>query len=172
MTSYKELLNKVTTFIFDVDGVLTNGCVSLFNNEMVRALSSRDAYALQYASKMGYNIFIITGGNSTQVKDRLLDLGCHEVLLCSSVKLNSYNELKKKYNFSDEQVLYMGDDIPDYEVMKTVGIATCPQDAAVEIKAISHYQSPFNGGDKCVRDVIEQTMRVQGKWFTKEAFSW
>lgn len=172
MTSYKELLNKITTFIFDVDGVLTNGSVALFNNEMARTLSSRDAYALQYARKMGYNILIITGGNSIQVKDRLLELGCNEVVLSSSIKLNTYNELKKKYNFSDNQALYMGDDIPDYEVMKTVGVAACPQDAAVEIKAISHYQSPYDGGDKCVRDVIEQTLRVQGKWFTEEAFSW
>lgn len=172
MTSYKELLNNITTFIFDVDGVLTNGSVALFDNEMVRTLSSRDAYAMQYARKMGYNILIITGGNSTRVKDRLLELGCNEVILSSSIKLNTYNELKKKYNFSDKQALYMGDDIPDYEVMKTVGLATCPQDAAIEIKAISHYQSPYNGGDKCVRDVIEQTLRVQGKWFTKDAFSW
>jgi len=172
MKSYKELLNEITTFIFDVDGVLTNGSVSLFNNEMVRTLSSRDAYAMQYASKMGYDILIITGGNSTQVKDRLLELGCNEVILSSSIKINTYNELKKKYGFSDSQALYMGDDIPDYQVMKTVGLAACPQDAVVEIKAISHYQSPYNGGDKCVRDVIEQTLRVQGKWFTKDAFSW
>jgi 3-deoxy-D-manno-octulosonate 8-phosphate phosphatase (KDO 8-P phosphatase) len=172
MTSYKEQLNKITTFIFDVDGVLTNGNVMLFNDDVVRTLSSRDAYAIQYASKMGYNIFIITGGNSIQVKERLLELGCHEVILASSTKINSYNLLKEKYNFSDDQVLYMGDDIPDYEVMKTVGLATCPQDAAMEIKAISHYQSPYNGGDKCVRDVIEQTLRVQDKWFKKEAFTW
>lgn len=172
MTSYKEKLNDITTFIFDVDGVLTNGDVTLFNNEMVRTFSSRDAYALQYASKMGFNIFIITGGNSNQVKERLLELGCHEVILSSSTKLKSYNELKSKYNFTNDQTLYMGDDIPDYEVMSTVGFAACPQDAAVEIKAISHYQSPFNGGDKCVRDVIEQTLRVQNKWFTKEALTW
>lgn len=172
MTSYKEQLNNITTFIFDVDGVLTNGSITIYNNEMVRTLSSRDGYALQYASKMGYNVFVITGGNSIQVRERLLELGCTEVILSSSIKIDSYNQLKAKYNFSDNQALYMGDDIPDYEVMKIVGLATCPQDAAAEIKAISHYQSPYNGGDKCVRDVIEQTLRVQDKWFTKEAFSW
>ncbi|MDP4797565.1 MAG: HAD hydrolase family protein [Crocinitomicaceae bacterium] len=172
MTSYKEKLNKITTFIFDVDGVLTNGNVILFNNEMVRTFNSRDAYAIQYASKMGYEIFIITGGNSTQVKERLTELGCREVVLSSSTKLDSYTRLKSMYEFSDEEVLYMGDDIPDYEVMSQVGLATCPQDAVIEIKSICHYQSPYNGGDKCVRDVIEQTLRVQGKWFTQEAFTW
>lgn len=172
MTSYKEQLNKINTFIFDVDGVLTNGNVMLYNDEVIRTLSSRDAYALQYASKMGYKIFIITGGNSNQVKVRLLELGCHEVILASSTKIDSYNQLKEKYNFSDDQALYMGDDIPDYQVMTTVGLATCPQDAVMEIKSISHYQSPYNGGDKCVRDVIEQTLRVQDKWFKEEAFTW
>ena len=117
-------------------------------------------------------IFIITGGNSNQVKVRLLELGCHEVILASSTKIDSYNQLKEKYNFSDDQALYMGDDIPDYQVMTTVGLATCPQDAVMEIKSISHYQSPYNGGDKCVRDVIEQTLRVQDKWFKEEAFTW
>ena len=172
MTSYKEKLNKITTFIFDVDGVLTNGNVILFNNEMLRTFNSRDAYAIQYASKMGYKIFIITGGNSTQVKERLTELGCREVILSSSTKLDGYARLKSTYEFSDEEVLFMGDDIPDYEVMSKVGLAACPQDAAIEIKAISHYQSPYNGGDKCVRDVIEQTLRVQDKWFKKEAFTW
>lgn len=172
MTSYKEQLNKVTTFIFDVDGVLTNGSVMLFQDEVIRTLNSKDGYALQYASKMGYRILIITGGNSIQVKERLINLGCNEVILSSSNKIESYNQLKTKYNFMDDEVVYMGDDIPDYEVMKTVGLATCPQDAAMEIKAICHYQSPYNGGEKCVRDIIEQTLRVQGKWFQKEAFSW
>lgn len=172
MTSYKEQLNKVTTFIFDVDGVLTDGSVMLFQDEVIRTLNSRDGYAIQYASKMGYRILIITGGNSIQVKERLLNLGCAEVILSSSNKIEVYNQLKSKYNFMDDEVVYMGDDIPDYEVMKTVGLATCPQDAAVEIKNISHYQSPFNGGKNCVRDIIEQTLRVQGKWFQKDAFHW
>lgn len=172
MTSYKEQLPKITTFIFDMDGVLTNGKVYLINEDMVRSFSSRDAYAIQYAIKMGFKVFIITGGRSIQVKDRLLELGCHEVILSSSHKLESYEALKSNYAFSDDQVLYMGDDIPDYAVMNRVGLAACPQDAAMEIKAVSHYQSPFNGGENCVRDVIEQTLRVQNKWFTEEAHSW
>lgn len=163
--SYKELLPFITTFIFDVDGVFTDGGVNILTDEAVRTLNSRDGYALRHASKLGYNIFVISGGNSKALKERLLINGVKDVILDSADKIKAYEALKSKFNFSDEETLYMGDDIPDYQVMKTVRVATCPQDAAVEIKAISHYQSPFNGGRHCVRDVIEQTLRVQGKWF-------
>lgn len=172
MISYKEKLNKITTFIFDVDGVLTDGAVLLIEKEVVRTLSSKDGYALQYASKKGYNIFIITGGYSISVKERLENLGALEVVLKANNKLSHYNRLKQDYGFQDDEVLYMGDDIPDYEVLKKVGVSTCPQDAAVEIKGICDYQSPFGGGKHCVRDVIEQTLRVQKKWFDKSAFDW
>lgn len=172
MISYKEKLNHVTTFIFDVDGVLTDGSVSLFQGEFVRTLNSRDGYAMQYAAKMGYKIFIITGGTSEAVRDRLENLGCTEVVLRAKHKLESYKKLKEKYSFNDEEVAYMGDDIPDYHVLKTVGVATCPQDAAVEIKAICDYQSPYPGGRHCARDIIEQTLRVQNKWFSEDAFEW
>jgi len=172
MKSYKEKLNAVTTFIFDVDGVFTDGSVMLLNDEVVRTLSSRDGYALQYASKLGYRILIITGGNSEAVKVRLTNLGATEVRLEAKNKLVVYEDLKKKYKFTDEEALYMGDDIPDYQVMKLVQVSTCPQDAAVEIKEIADYQSPVKGGKGCVRDVIEQTLRVQGKWFSDAAFEW
>lgn len=170
--SYKLSLPAITTFIFDVDGVLTDGTVQLFNNEVVRTLNSKDGYALQYAAKMNYNIFIITGSDSQAVKVRLLESGAKEVILQAVNKVNVYEELKAKYKFTDKEVLYMGDDIPDYNLMKKVGVATCPQDAATEIKTISDYQSPFKGGQYCVRDVIEQTLRVQGKWFTDLAHEW
>lgn len=170
--NYKIRLNKVDTFIFDVDGVLTDGNVYLINDEVARVLNSRDGYALQYASKLEYKIFVITGGNSESVKKRLLGLGVTEVLLKSKNKIDVYESLKAKYNFKDESVLYMGDDIPDYNVMKKVGVATCPQNAASEIKAISHYQSPYDGGKFCVRDVIEQTLRVQDKWFGELSHQW
>ncbi len=172
MISYKEKLPNITTFIFDVDGVLTNGDILLMNDDIVRSLNSRDGYALQYAVKKGYTVLIITGGASEQVKTRLETLGVNEVRLRASNKLEVYVELKGKYNFTDDQVLYMGDDIPDYDVMKKVGVSTCPQDAAVEIKAIADYQSPFIGGRHCVRDVIEQALRVQGNWFTTGATEW
>lgn len=172
MTSYKEKLNAITTFIFDVDGVLTTGEVILFQDEFVRTLNSRDSYALQYAAKKGYRILIVTGGSSEKVKERLSSLGVTEVCLSSRNKLEVYEGLKKKYDFTDEQALYMGDDIPDYAVMKAVGVSTCPQNAAVEIKHIADYQSPYDGGRHCVRDVIEQTLRVQGNWFTEGAMIW
>jgi 3-deoxy-D-manno-octulosonate 8-phosphate phosphatase (KDO 8-P phosphatase) len=172
MISYKEKLKSITTFIFDVDGVLTDGKVSLFKDEVVRTLSSKDGYALQYAAKLDYTILIITGGDSPAVEKRLLNLGVKEVCLKSSNKLHVYDTLKTKYNFTDDQALYMGDDIPDYHVMRKVGVAACPQDSAVEIKHISDYQSPYNGGSNCVRDIIEQTLRVQNKWFKEDAFEW
>ena len=172
MISFKERLNDITTFIFDVDGVLTDGSVSLFKGEAVRTLNARDGYALQYAAKMGYTIFIISGGSSEEVKNRLINLGVTEVFMSSTNKVEVYNKLKSKYDINDLNVAYMGDDIPDYNVMKMVGLSSCPQDAAVEIKHISHYQSPFMGGRHCVRDLVEQVLRVQGKWFTEKAFEW
>ncbi|HLV42728.1 MAG TPA: HAD hydrolase family protein [Brumimicrobium sp.] len=170
--SYKISLSNITTFIFDIDGVLTDGGVNIFTNEAVRSLNARDGYALQYASKMGYNIFIISGGNSQAAKERLLGAGIKEVVLQASNKVAVYEDLKSRYNFTDQETLYMGDDIPDYNIMSQVAVAACPQDAAIEIKNISHYQSPFKGGHHCVRDVIEQTLRVQDKWFKAEAHKW
>ena len=153
MTSYKEKLNPVTTFIFDVDGVLTDGSVIMYKDEVVRTLNSRD-------------------GNSEAIEKRLETLGVTEVCMRAHNKVDVYDTLKEKYGFEDEEVLYMGDDIPDYQVLQIVGVSTCPQDAAVELKTICDYQSPYNGGRHCVRDVIEQTMRVQGKWFSEKAFEW
>ena len=172
MTNYKQKLNKIKVFIFDVDGVLTNGDVYLIGEEMVRVFNSRDGYAIQHAAKSGYTIFVITGGRNEAVQNRLLELGVTEVRLRASNKVLVYQDLKDKYAFTDEQVLYMGDDIPDYRVMELVGVSTCPQDAAEEIKALVDYQSPYDGGRYCVRDVIEQTLRVQGNWLTEAAHHW
>ncbi len=172
MISYKEKLPQINTFIFDVDGVLTTGEVILTDGKVIRTMNSKDGYAIQYAVKMGYRILIITGGNSVDVKERLLGLGVDEVYLSSHEKTSVYKKSKLKYGFEDAQVLYMGDDIPDYHVMKMVGVSACPQDSAMEIKQLSDYQSPVMGGKGCVRDVIEQTLRSQGKWFTEEAFVW
>jgi 3-deoxy-D-manno-octulosonate 8-phosphate phosphatase (KDO 8-P phosphatase) len=170
--SYKQKLTKIKTFIFDVDGVLTDGGVYLFQDEVVRMLNSKDGYAIQYAAKLNYDIFVITGGNSVPVKDRLLGLGVKEVFLQSKNKKEVYEKLKNAYDLKDEEILYMGDDIPDFSVMELAGVAACPQDAAVEIKEIADYQSPYNGGKHCVRDVIEQTLRVQGKWFGEKSLEW
>ncbi|MBI3238606.1 MAG: HAD hydrolase family protein, partial [Flavobacteriia bacterium] len=153
-------------------GVLTNGEVMLTNGSVIRTLNSKDGYAIQYAIKKGYRVLIITGGNSQDVKDRLEGLGVQKVMLRSSNKLVVYEELKEEFGFTDLQTLYMGDDIPDIPVMRLVGVSTCPQDAAVEVKAMCHYQSPLNGGKACVRDVIEQVMRLHGKWMNEDAYHW
>ena len=170
--SYKIKLNNINTFIFDVDGVLTDGKVYLLKNEIIRALNAKDGYAMQYACKMGYQIFIITGGYSEDLKSRLLELGIKEVYMRSSNKIKIYKEIQTKYKFTDQQALYMGDDIPDIPVLKQVGVSACPQDASIDVKMNVDYQSPFPGGKACVRDVIEQTLRVQKKWLKDEAFQW
>lgn len=170
--SYKERLNHISTLIFDVDGVLTTGDITIGQEEIYRTLNAKDGYALQLAAKMGFNLFIISGGHSEALKKSLKGLGFNEVFMSIKDKMDTYKHIKEKYNLQDTQVLYMGDDIPDYPVMKLVGCAVCPQDAVTEIKAISHYQSPFNGGKLAVRDVVEQVLRVQGKWMTAEAFIW
>ena len=140
MDNYKQRLGIIKVFIFDVDGVLTNGDVYMIDDQLVRVFNSRDAYAIQYAIKNGYKIFVITGGRNKAVKERLEDLGVTEVRMQASNKIKVYDELREQYGFSDAQVLYMGDDIPDYQVIEVVGVSACPQDAAVEIKAMADYQ--------------------------------
>jgi 3-deoxy-D-manno-octulosonate 8-phosphate phosphatase (KDO 8-P phosphatase) len=172
MKNYKEKLKDITTFIFDVDGVLTDGNVIIYNGEFIRSLNAKDTYAIQYACKLNYSVFIITGGFSQDLINKLIAIGVKEVYAKSSNKLKIYEELKEKHDVRDEEVLYIGDDIPDYHVMTKVNIATCPQDAVKEIKDISDYHSPFYGGKGCVRDVIEQTLKIQNNWMRKEAFEW
>ena len=163
--SYKEIMNDITTFIFDVDGVLTDGSVHITETgEMQRIMNIRDGFAMKAALESGYNVCIISGGNNAGVRIRLENLGIKEIHLSVPDKVFTYNEYLKKYNLKAENVLYMGDDIPDYHVIKLVGLSTCPQDAVQEIKAISRYISHINGGRGAVRDVIEQVMKVQGKW--------
>ena len=170
--NYKEKLKDITTFILDVDGVLTDGKVYLLKEEVVRALNSKDGYALQYASKNNYDIFIITGGYSEDLKKRLIDLGIKDVFLRSSKKIDVYNGIKEKYSIEDKQVLYMGDDIPDIPLLKIAGVSCCPQDAAIDVKEIVDYHSPLDGGKGCVREIIEQTLRVQGTWLNDKAYHW
>ncbi|GAB1309326.1 HAD-IIIA family hydrolase [Urechidicola sp. KH5] len=163
--SFKELLPQITTLIFDVDGVLTDGGVHVFENgELVRKMNVKDGYALKCALQAGFRVCIISGGSNEGVRTRLQGLGITDIYLGAHNKIDQYYELQDMYEFQDKEVLYMGDDIPDYPVMTKVGIAACPQDAAPEIKGISHYISHRNGGYGCVRDVLEQVMKVQGKW--------
>ncbi|MBC5842755.1 MAG: HAD-IIIA family hydrolase [Flavobacteriaceae bacterium] len=163
--SYKELMNEITTFIFDVDGVLTDGSVFINNEgEMHRTMNIKDGYAMKAAVDNGYNVCIISGGSNEGVRVRLRNLGITNIHLGSPDKVATFNEYTDVYGINPEQVLYMGDDIPDYHVMKLVGLPTCPQDACPEIKGISKYISHKNGGKGAVRDVVEQVMKVQGKW--------
>ena len=163
--SYKEIMNEITTFIFDVDGVLTDGTVNVSETgEMHRTMHIRDGFAMKAAIESGYNVWIISGGNNAGVQIRFQNLGLTEIHLASPDKVITYNNLLEKYKIISENVLYMGDDITDYHVMKLVGLPSCPQDAVPEIKAISNYISHVNGGRGAVRDVIEQVMKVQGKW--------
>lgn len=163
--SYKEIMNSITTFIFDVDGVLTDGTVHVSpTGEMLREMNIRDGFALKAAVESGYNVCIISGGSNEGVRIRLRNLGITNIHLGSPNKVETFKEYIELYNIEAEDVLYMGDDIPDYHVMQLVGLATCPQDASQEIKAISKYISHKNGGKGAVREVIEQVMKVQEKW--------
>ena len=163
--SYKEIMNQITTFIFDVDGVLTDGSVHVApNGEMLRIMNIRDGFAMKAAIESGYNVCIISGGNNEGVRIRLKNLGINDIHLASPDKVVTFKEYTELYQIQPEQVLYMGDDIPDFHVMQLVGLPTCPQDASPEIKAISKYISHKNGGKGAVREVIEQVMKVQNKW--------
>lgn len=163
--SYKELMNGITTFIFDVDGVLTDSSVHITTSgEMLRIMNIRDGYAMKAAVDSGYHVCVISGGTNEGVRVRLRNLGITDIHLGAHDKVETFKEYIELYNIKPEQVLYMGDDIPDYYVMQKVGLPTCPVDAAPEIKSVSKYVSHRNGGRGAVRDVIEQVMRVQGKW--------
>ena len=163
--SYKEIMNDITTFIFDIDGVLTDGSVFVTNEgEILRTMNIRDGYALKAAVESGYNVCIISGGSNEGVRVRLRNLGISDIHLGSPDKVETYKEYIELYNIQPDQVMYMGDDIPDYHVMQLVGLPVCPQDASPEIKAISKYISHKNGGKGAAREVIEQVMKVQDKW--------
>lgn len=173
MTNYKQLLRQVNTFIFDVDGVMTRGMVFLMpDGEMIRSMNVKDGYALQLAVRKGYRIIIISGGSSESVRQRFEILGINEIHLGVRNKLVVFEKLLADGSMEPEKILYMGDDIPDYKVMQRVGMPTCPADAAEEIKSISKYISAARGGEACVRDVIEQVMRLQGTWFDDDGFHW
>jgi len=165
MENSKQKLHKISCFVFDVDGVLTDGSLILLpTGEQVRTMNIRDGYAMQHAVKQGYRIIIISGGKSEAVKTRLNGLGITDVYLGNETKDKTLIEVMNNYGLKTEQVLYMGDDVPDISAMKLCGLPTCPADAAPEIKEISLYISDRKGGQGCVRDIIEQTLRLHGKW--------
>lgn len=164
--SYKTKLKDINTFIFDVDGVMTDGTVILSSSgEMVRKMHTKDGLAIRKAVDAGYRIAIISGGNSQMVKNRMNYLGVKDVFLKVNDKIEVFENYLILEQIEAKNVLYMGDDLPDYDVMTKVGLATCPQDACPEIKSISEYISDKNGGDGCVRDVIEQVLKLNNQWF-------
>ena len=165
MDNFKERLKDIKAFVFDVDGVFSSNIYLHPSGDMYRSMNTKDGYALQYAiKKENFLAGIITGGYSESVKSRFNGLGITDVYIKSTNKLDDFEDFMYKYNLKPEEIVYMGDDLPDYEIMKIVGVPTCPADAAEEIKAISVYISDKKGGEGCVRDIIEQVLRAQGKW--------
>jgi len=156
---------NIHTFIFDVDGVLTNGELLVTEKgELLRKMNVRDGYALKKAIIEKFRIIIITGGSSLGTIDRLKALGMTDIIYGAQNKLQHYERLIDEYNLDEDGILYMGDDVPDYEVMRRVGLPCCPNDAAPEIQEISKYISPLNGGQGCVRDVLEKVLKLNGLW--------
>ncbi|WP_029038690.1 KdsC family phosphatase [Salinimicrobium xinjiangense] len=163
--SYKEFLTQITTFVFDVDGVLTDGSIQISTDgELLRTMNIKDGYAMKYARQQGYTICVISGGKNEGVRSRLKGLGVTDIYLGCPDKVEQMEEFFDIYDIQPKEVLYMGDDLPDLYAMKKVGLPCCPQDAVAEIKDISKYVSHKKGGKGCVRDVIEQVLKVQGKW--------
>lgn len=167
-------LTKIKAVIFDVDGVLSSSTITLHpNGEPMRTVNIKDGYAIQLAIKQGLHIVILTGGKTESVRMRYENLGVKDIYMACAVKIKVYEEFLTNYCYTDEEVMYMGDDIPDYEIMKRVGCPVCPKDACSDIKSLSVYISHYDGGQGCGRDVIEQVLRAQGKWLESEkAFGW
>lgn len=167
-------LKKIRAIAFDVDGVLSNHTITLHPaGEPMRTVNTKDGYAIQYAVKSGLNIAIITGARTESIKIRYSKLGVKDIYIAAGVKVEIFEDWINKYNLKEDEIIYMGDDIPDYEVMKRVGCPCCPADAVPEIKEISRYVSTYKGGDGCARDIIEQVMKAQGIWMKdKKAFGW
>ena len=165
MDSYKTRLKDITTFILDVDGVMTNGkIIYTHDGKIDRQFYAKDGYAIKYAISKGYRIAIISGGMQENVRTRLKSLGVEDVFLKAFNKIEVYEKFIEEKKIDPKNILYMGDDNPDLDVLKVVGISSCPNDASVDVKSICDYISHKDGGMGCVRDVIEQVMRIHKKW--------
>ncbi len=167
-----SLFKHITTFVLDIDGVLTDGMVQVMpDGEQLRRMSVKDGYALQLAVKKGYRIAVISGGRSASVITRLQGLGIKDIYLNCTDKEDKLQDYVLEHDLRWEEVLFMGDDIPDYRAMQLVGLPTCPADAAPEVKSISRYISPLNGGNGCVRDVLEKVLKLNGHWEIDETIA-
>lgn len=164
--NYKEILKDITTFVFDVDGVFTDGTLLVTTSgEMLRRMNVRDGYALKTAINKGYNVCIITAGSNEGVRERLKGLGVSHIYMGAHYKTAPLEEYLRVQGIHPDNVLYMGDDLPDVPPLQQVALPTCPQNAVQEVKAICKYISHKNGGDGCIRDVIEQVLKVRGHWY-------
>jgi 3-deoxy-D-manno-octulosonate 8-phosphate phosphatase (KDO 8-P phosphatase) len=173
MTNFKEDLTRVKAFVFDIDGVMSLQTISLNAFGVPnRTVNLRDGYAIQLAVKKGYHVAIISGSNAKEYLKRLRLLGVRDVYLNSRSKVEHFNNFIKKHNLPKSDVLFMGDDIPDYGVMKLAGVPVCPSDADSEIRKVALYISDKCGGEGCVRDVIEQVLRLHNNWMDDDAFTW
>jgi 3-deoxy-D-manno-octulosonate 8-phosphate phosphatase (KDO 8-P phosphatase) len=164
-TKYKKKLTQIKAFVLDVDGVLTNGGLILYpDGKFLRQMNAKDGYAIKLAIHHGYKIAIITGGREKNIKTRLKNLGVHEVFLGANNKLPILKDFTTTYELKSEEIAYMGDDIPDLESLEHVGFSCCPNDASYDVKKICDYISQKKGGEGCVRDIIEQTLKVNNQW--------
>ncbi|MEP7256378.1 MAG: 3-deoxy-D-manno-octulosonate 8-phosphate phosphatase [Ferruginibacter sp.] len=160
-----EKFKTIKTFVFDVDGVLTDGTLLVLNDgQQARVMNIKDGYALQLAIKKGYRVVVISGGTSDAVKERLDKLGVKDCFLKVDNKKEKLIAYVQEHQLSWDEILFMGDDIPDYTSMQLTGLPCCPADAAPEIKQVSHYISPVEGGKGCARDVIEKVLKLNGHW--------
>ena len=167
-------LKKIKAIIFDIDGVLSSETITLSSEgEPLRTVNIKDGYAIQLAMKLGLRLAIMTGAKVTSIRKRYEGLGVEDIYIGCSVKIETYETFLQKYGLTDKEIMYMGDDIPDLEIMRRVGCPVCPKDACAEIKEVSIYVSDYLGGHGCGRDIIEQVLRAQGKWIMdKKAFGW
>ncbi len=173
MSNINYDLRKIKGFVFDVDGVLSPDSIPLHpSGEPMRVINTKDGYAMQLAAKQGYQLCIITGGDTQAVRIRFESLGFQHVYLKAKHKINQFHDFLQKTGLKPEEVVYVGDDIPDYEIMQLVGLPACPVDAVPEIKAISKYISHKTGGHGVGRDVIEQVLKAQDNWMQGDAFGW
>ncbi len=173
MSAINYDLTKIKGIIFDVDGVLSTDCIPLHpSGEPMRCINTKDGYAMQLAVKKGLQLAIITGGYTEAVRIRFETLGFQNIYMRSKVKMVDFKDFMTKTGLKPEEIIYVGDDIPDFEVMKAVGLPICPIDAVPEIKAISTYICPKEGGHGVGRDIIEKVLKIQGKWMQDDAFGW
>lgn len=168
-----EILQNIRTFIFDIDGVLTSGTVLVTEEgDMLRSVNIKDGYALQHAVKQGYNIAIISGGNSKGMYHRFHGLGINEIYLGQKSKTETFLKVIENFNVLPENVAYIGDDMPDYPVLKLAGLPCCPADAAADVRAICQYISPVAGGQGVAREILESAMKLHGTWWNEETHTW